>query len=231
MTLRRIKRVVKSIPVIGLGLVYLYRQMNRFKSSSEYWERRYRNGGNSGPGSYNRLAQFKAEFLNQFVSSYQVTSVIEWGCGDGAQLKLARYPTYTGIDVSPTAVSRCRGFFAYDPSKKFLTLHSVPRGSIADLSLSLDVIFHLVEDPVYESYMRDLFDSAGTFVIVYSSNLDLEWPHKHVRHRQFTRWVELQRPEWKLYSRLNNAYPYDARDPEQTSFADFFVFAKRHKNM
>ena len=37
----------------------------------------------------------------------------------------------------------------------------------AELALSLDVIYHLVEDTVYESYMGQLFDSATKYVIVY----------------------------------------------------------------
>jgi hypothetical protein len=33
-------------------------------SSANYWERRYADGGTSGSGSYGRLAEFKATFLN-----------------------------------------------------------------------------------------------------------------------------------------------------------------------
>ena len=38
------------------------------KNSHEYWEKRYASGGNSGAGSYNYLAEFKAEILNNFVT-------------------------------------------------------------------------------------------------------------------------------------------------------------------
>jgi hypothetical protein len=80
---------------------------------------------------------------------------------------------------------------------------------------------------VFDAYMRRLFESARRFVIVYSSNMDQDWPRKHVRHRQFTRWVEQNKPDWYLQSTLKNAYPYDPADPDQTSFADFYVFAPR----
>ena len=40
-----------------------YKQFN----SGEYWENRYKANGNSGAGSYNRLAEFKAEVINGFV--------------------------------------------------------------------------------------------------------------------------------------------------------------------
>ena len=51
----------------------------KIDSSADYWEARYRDGGNSGAGSYGRLALFKARFLNDFVRSENVQSVIEFG--------------------------------------------------------------------------------------------------------------------------------------------------------
>jgi hypothetical protein len=175
----------------------------------------------------NRLAEFKANFLNRFVDEHQIASVVEYGSGDGAQLKLARYPSYTGVDISPKAVEMCRILFSGDTSKRFLHLDVAMPGPIGDLSLSLDVVYHLVEDAVFDAYMRRLFESARRFVIVYSSNIDQDWTGKHVRHRQFTRWVEQNKPDWFLQYTLKNAYPYDLADPEQTSFADFYVFAPR----
>jgi hypothetical protein len=75
--------------------------------------------------------------------------------------------------------------------------------------------------------MNRLFESAKRFVIVYSSNKAEDRPAKHVRHRQFTTWVELNKPEWLLRQTVPNACPYDPTDPDQTSFADFYVFARR----
>lgn len=81
----------------------------------------------------------------------------------------------------------CRSLFAQDPTKSFLHSDAVPEDLAAELSLSLDAIYYLVEDPVFESYMNCLFGSAQRFVIIYSSNVDQEWPASHVRHREFTR--------------------------------------------
>jgi hypothetical protein len=201
-------------------------KLGTFKGSRDYWEQRYKTGGNSGAGSYNRLAEFKAEFLNRFVEEHQIASVIEFGCGDGAQLKLAKYPSYTGTDISMTALEKCRSLFVGDLSKRFLSLESLEQNNPADLSLSLDVIYHLVEDSVFDAYMRRLFSFAWRFVIIYSSNMDRDWPSKHVRHREFTRWVENNRPEWCLLSVIKNPYPFDPSNQEQTSFADFYLFAR-----
>ena len=90
---------------------YLWRYSDhfgpRFPGSGTYWETRYSGGGNSGAGSYGQLAEFKAEVINDFVISKGISSIIEFGCGDGNQLLLARYPRYTGLDVSKVALARC----------------------------------------------------------------------------------------------------------------------------
>lgn len=91
----------------------------RWTNSAEYWEKRYESGGDSGVGSYNKLAEFKADIINDFVNEHNIKTVIEWGCGDGNQLKLANYREYIGIDVSQKAVSMCKEIFAKDSAKKF----------------------------------------------------------------------------------------------------------------
>jgi hypothetical protein len=223
--LKAVKSIIKSTPLVGPSLTHL--RGKEFTNSAAYWEKRYKAGGNSGAGSYNRLAEFKADFLNGFVEQHKVHSVIEHGSGDGAQLKLARYPSYLGLDISAKAVEMCGMLFAGDTSKRFLQADALTPDLVADLALSLDVIYHLVEDSTFDTYMRRLFASGKRFVIVYSSNMESEWPTKHVRHRQFTNWVAQNKPEWHLESMIRNAFPWDAADQENTSFADFYVFAPR----
>ncbi len=194
-------------------------------SSEEYWKCRYGGGGNSGPGSYNHLAEFKAEVINRFVAESRIESVIEFGCGDGNQLRLADYRDYAGYDISPVAIATCRQLFDGDSSKKFFLAHEYD-GRKADLALSLDVVFHLTEDAVFDSYMRTLFGAAKRNVIVYSSNRDapVERGSEHVRHRQFTNWVERELADrWLLIKKIPNAYPYDG-NYQNTSFADFYVY-------
>lgn len=226
--LAAVKRAVLGTPILGPWVLKQRIQWhdNSFKTSGEYWERRYRKGGTSGAGSYQRLAKFKAEFLNDFVAREGVGSVLELGCGDGAQLQMAQYPSYVGVDVAPSAVARCRTLFRNDKSKDFREAGKLDASFRADLALSLDVIYHLVEDEVFDGYMRELFSRARRFVIVYSSNYDAAWDSKHVHHRRFTEWVERNEPHWLLMSRTPNRYPYDPENPGETSFADFYVFAR-----
>ena len=154
-----------------------------FRGSREYWERRYALGGDSGAGSYGEAARYKAAVLNAFVEQHGIRSVMEFGCGDGHQLSLARYPAYVGLDVSDTAIARCRAAFDSDPTKSFLPVGEYA-GESAQLVLSLDVLFHLVEDAVYQEYLQQVFGAASEYVILYTtSTKEPLRTMRHVRHR------------------------------------------------
>ncbi len=212
-----------------LNRLFPSRPQFKIESSADYWQQRYAAAGNSGAGSYGRLAEFKAEVLNRFVHDNAIGSVIELGCGDGNQLRLARYPAYLGLDVSQHSIDLCRAAFAGDATKRF-ALSGTQGAETAELTLSLDVIYHLVEDAVFESYMHELFDRATRFVIAYASDCeDAEGPVAlgHVRHRKFTDWVaQTQSGRWQLVQRIPNRFPYVPKRKRDTSFADFYIFAR-----
>ena len=92
---------------------------DRVIQSSEYWEDRYRSGGNSGVGSYGKFATFKADVMNGIVQSSPYRSFMEFGCGDGNQLSLISYPEYIGLDVSEKALALCQEKYRLDQTKKF----------------------------------------------------------------------------------------------------------------
>lgn len=221
-----LKRIVGRIgQAAGLsGRPHFAPLRRKFTGSSDYWVRRYRKGRNSGGGSYGRLAEFKAEVLNEFVRTHTIRTVIEFGCGDGHQLALANYPHYLGYDVSPDALELCRARFAGDPSRQFRLMDD-HRQEQAQLALSLDVLYHLVEDHVFDGYMRRLFAAATDHVIIYSSNTSENPPGQgaHVRHRRFTDWVQAHIAGWRLTRHLPNRFPFAGNDREG-SFADFYFY-------
>ncbi len=220
-------------------MLHLSKLLNVFKRASDaqpvdskdYWERRYASGGTSGDGSYGRLAEFKAEILNGFVHDHGIASVIEFGCGDGNQLRLAHYPRFIGLDVSSTAVAQCVARFSDDPTKSFFLYEPycfMDNAKVlrAELSLSIDVIFHLIEDDVFARYMLHLFGAASRYVIIYSwgkgaSPATLSW---HNRPRDFESFVDTHLPAWKLVGITHNKYPYDPAT-EQGSLSSFYIYS------
>jgi SAM-dependent methyltransferase len=178
-----------------------------FKGTTEYWESRYAKGGNSGAGSYGREAEWKAEVVNDWVAELGVASVVDLGCGDGNQLGLAKYPRYLGMDPSATAVRMCMERFADDPTKSFLAYDpqalADPAGWLrGDLALSMEVIFHLIEEELFENYMTRLFASAERYVVICSNDTSGSEQGPTERHRDFTKWIERTQQEWELDRRV-----------------------------
>jgi len=190
-------------------------------TSKDYWDLRYARGLSSGSGSGGKLAQFKAEILNGFLQEHRIQSAAELGCGDGHQASLIQYPNYTGFDISEIAVSLCRernthimsrNFFHYMPGK----MNTLPT---AELAVSLDVLYHIVEDDVFKTYINDLFSMAQKFVIIYSTDYEAPPYFHYSRHRRFTVYLEYVFPSWKLLKQIPQRFPNEA-------CAEFFIYEK-----
>jgi SAM-dependent methyltransferase len=217
-----IRELVRPLP--GARRISLLRQRITYSDSAHFWEGNYAQGRTSGNGSYGALAQGKSRFLNELVRARAVRSVIEFGCGDGNQLSLADYPSYVGLDVSRTAIGLCQQRFAGDTAKSFFLYDGAcftDRAGLfgAELALSLDVVYHLTEDAVFETYLGHLFAAGQRLVVIYSTNMDIGGTAPHVRHRRFTPWVEEACPEWRLAQVAPGPNTERAR-------ADFFVYER-----
>lgn len=196
--------------------------------SNAYWETRYRNGGNSGAGSYDHLAVYKAKVLNLFARQKKLTSFAELGSGDGNQLRYFEFPTYTGFDVSQTAIARTKQLYADKQNYRFIWsgepgLDWEQHEQEYECALSLDVLYHLIDDRIFVEYMDRLFSLSSNYVVIYASNFDA--PDKrgaaHVRHRKFVDFVAQRYPQWTLLKYLENPYKFNS-----ATEADFAIYGR-----
>ncbi len=207
--MKKIKRFIKKII---------------FKSEN-YWENRYKTGGDSGAGSYNLIADYKASFLNKFIITQNIEKLIDFGCGDGNQASLIKALGYLGLDVSKTAIEICKQKFNGQLNKKFLLYNgdTDKKKKIleynADLCISFDVIYHLVEDKVFEKYITELFEFSKKYVIIFSTNIDQKCTLHH-KNRKFTTYIEKRIKGWDLIEKHKN--PHKGAD----STADFYLYQK-----
>jgi len=231
-SIKKICLFIKRLPIIGGVIHAAWLRLNPpqpFTGTASYWQDRYNKGGTSGTGSYGRLCEYKAEIINTFVEKRAIADVIEFGCGDGNQLTRAQYKAYLGFDVSDKAVGMCQRAFATDSTKNFKHMKEYADEK-ADLGLSLDVIYHLIEDEVFDAYMRRLFEASKHYVIIYASNdekLNANYGGHHVKHRKFTDWIDRNARDWQFIECVPNRYPFIALDPDNTSLSDFYFYQKK----
>tara|TARA_R110002072_G_scaffold64203_7_gene159869 strand:- start:36336 stop:36989 length:654 start_codon:yes stop_codon:yes gene_type:complete len=183
-------------------------------SSQKYWELRYSNAGDSGIGSYGKMAEDKAKFINLLIDKYSLESCLEYGSGDGHNLQFYNFKKYLGVDVSKTAIDLCLKQYGADKTKAFALydqnyFHHMNQFLEVDVTLSSEVLFHLVEQSVYDKYLDNLFSTAKKGVIIISTDSnDNEGIPPHIHHRQFSKDVSSKFPQFKR-EELNLGAEYD----------------------
>lgn len=197
-------------------------------NSRLYWEKRYSSGGNSGSGSYGALSSFKSEVINSFMLKNSIKSIIDYGVGDGNQLKLIDTTNrkYIGIDVSSNIIGNCKKMFNGDTTKEFYLDTEIPTDIKGDLALSCDVLYHLIEDDIYHKYLNNLFNYSDKFVIIYARNDNVNHA-EHVKFRKFTE-VIITFKDWRLIQHIPNKYPQTilGKNNHNTSPSDFYIYQK-----
>ena len=197
--------------------------------SKKYWNNRYLKGQNSGSGSYNHLAEFKASIINNFIKKNEIDSIIDYGVGDGNQLKLINTNNiiYTGIDINEFIISKCKQLFKNDINKTFILEDDIINNLKAELGLSCDVIYHLIEDDIYEKYMNNLFSMSNKYIIIYAKDEDKKHS-EHVKFRKFTSYIERNFQDWELIEHIPNKYPQLklGNNNDKTSPSDFYIYKK-----
>lgn len=137
----------------------------------KYWQDIYAHNGTSGAGSYGQLAEFKGKVVNDVIEKYSVDTTIEFGCGDGNQIRYMNYKNYLGFDIAPSSVDRCIKMYQNDPSKKFgyydpQTFNT--KDFKADMVVCLDVLYHIINDSDYWKTLNCIFECAEKVVVLYT---------------------------------------------------------------
>jgi len=190
--------------------------------TKDIWENRYIKNETSGLGSYNELAKFKSDIINKFIVEYNILSIIDFGCGDGNQINTININKYIGLDISDFIITKIKKKYINDTTKTFYNYQEFEIiRPMCDISLSLDVIYHLVDINIYNKYLYDLVNSASKYIIIYSTNFkDINIQNQftsHMYHRKFTDDIQRLYPQCKFIKKIPQIYP-------NNSSADFYIF-------
>lgn len=195
--------------------------------SNEYWENRYKNNETSGDGSYGKLALFKSSIINNFIKDYNIKSILDLGCGDGNQLKYFNTTNinYIGVDPSITIINKLKEIYKNDKNKNFITLDEKINTKV-ELTLSCDILFHLINSNIWEKHIANLFNISTKYVIIYAYDFDEDW-NNHCKSRKFTDFIKKKYSNWQLIKVIKNKYPlFEGCDDQNASMSDFYFYKK-----
>jgi 2-polyprenyl-3-methyl-5-hydroxy-6-metoxy-1,4-benzoquinol methylase len=141
-------------------------------NTKDYWDNRYKSGGNSGAGSHEENSvKFKANYVNEIIKKYNIKSLCDYGCGDGNQLRgFNGFETYTGYDISSKAIEISKSI--HKETNKFFTsdINEILSKKF-DMIMALDVTYHLIEEYLYIQTLANLF-SLSDMVCLYTIKMD-----------------------------------------------------------
>jgi SAM-dependent methyltransferase len=157
-------------------------------SSKSFWENRYRNNGNSGLGSYGDESKFKSSYINDLIKKESIKTITDLGCGDGNQISLlSGFKKYYGYDFSDTALIKAKNI---NKGAEYEFINNISDLPISDMSMSLDVTYHIIEDNLFDEYLSKLFMLGERYVLIYSMDVDGPQISEHIKSRSFTKWVK-----------------------------------------
>lgn len=184
--------------------------------TASYWERRYARGGNSGAGSRGREADYKAERVSQILGRYRIRSLLDLGAGDGyvaARLLLGDCH-YLGVEPSDSARALAR---IAAPHLEFVPSIPARPAPGFDCCLSMDVVFHLLDDAQTAAYFAELFGWSDRYVLIYGTCAPSPRPTApHVRHH-----------DWRPFvPREFKPLPITIPPPRGTDFKTFYLLER-----
>lgn len=194
-------------------------------NAKKYWDDRYKNGGNSGSGSTGKLLEWKIETINNIVSELEISSICDIGCGDGKLSNSFEGKDYKGYDISEEAIKICKEKY---PSISFNTLDSSTYIEPAELSMSIDVIFHCTTESEIINHLH-ILNSSKKYILIYGYNHKIEpgeiWA-PHYQPSDFLRIIKSNFKNWKLIKKINQNYPVLEYGKNKGSLSDFYLFEK-----
>lgn len=148
-----------------------------------FWNRRYLEGGTSGPGSVGILREWKWKTIGKYASA--IDDVVDVGCGDRRFWEGRSCARYTGLDLSAVLI---QGLRQENPELRLICspAESFQTGVAGRVVICLDVLFHVLDDDAFQDILVNLtkYSSEWIFVYTWARNPFLGWPARRSMLRQ-----------------------------------------------
>lgn len=130
---------------------------------TEFWDKHYYEGGTSGPGSIDSYRDWKWKVITGMAG--QIDDVIDIGCGDLSFWEGKQCKNYTGIDISKVIIDKN---IKLRPVWNFIVKSADELvGELqAPVVLCLDVLFHIMDEVVYEKIFKNLGHYSSKWIFL-----------------------------------------------------------------
>jgi len=138
--------------------------------NQSFWDYRYACHAElgSGVGSRADSLAYRRDLLYPIVFLFARKEILDVGCGDLEVMAEAEADRYTGLDISPAAISLAR---TKRPDWRLLVGDvSAIHGQVFDLVMCGCVLIHMPEREVYENTVRRLVDACRDTLIIEAYN-------------------------------------------------------------
>lgn len=178
-----------------------------------YWDKRYKNGGDSGKGSIGRHRDWKWHVIEKYAGS--VNHVADIGCGDLSFWNGRDCLDYIGLDLSKVIyqkniLKRPRWLFFNHNASKYNSEIS------GDIVFCLDCLFHILDEFEYKQTISNLCKYSSDWIFIFT------W-----RKNPFTTWKYalnyLITKQWKdLFPSLMKRKTTDNHYQKYRDFSDYY---------
>ena len=91
------------------------------------------------------------------------------------------------------------------------------------MTMSLDVLYHLVDYNIWTTYLDNLFITSSNIVVIFASDIDVSPTARHVLFRRFTPYIEKHYKCWSIEPRISE--PSSVVSSRTT--AQFYIYRRK----
>jgi SAM-dependent methyltransferase len=154
-------------------------------------------GFGSGHGSLPSVTKGYRSFIENFLASHKIKSVLDYGCGDWQFSRFINWSGthYTGVDVAKKVVEDNNQKFASDNVTFRAIEPSASEIPAADLLITKDVLQHLTRDEI-ASFTKNILPRYK-YALITNCVLPVQEVNRDIRTGEF-RPLDLRKPPFNL---------------------------------
>lgn len=146
-------------------------------NSKEIWKNR---AANSGLGSRGARANYKADYISNFVKENKIDKIIDFGCGDLIVAKDIEVGNYVGVDIVDHKLPPKEEIKPNSFKVIVSSFDEFDENETSQLVINLDMLYHILENEskYLEDTIETLYNASEEFIIIYAQDSfrsDIKW--------------------------------------------------------